>query len=200
MKGDHLPRHPGGDAEVIRRRFISTTPQLRCGINAHALLWLARPDASAAPQHRPRIAEPLAAAAASATRLFAWDPYRLHSGKRGPTWYAFGVASGRLVTLGPVAAATLAACDGTTTAAEVLAPLTPNERRRVRRALARLAEAGLVAVAEPDPRRGPLRVALERDVRDVGGRDAERAARARHAEGGEPDADLPSGESVPRIC
>lgn len=157
LRFDYTPRRSDAATEVIRRRFTSRTPQLRCGINAHALLWLSRPAAPVTPRSpaRPRLAEPLAPAAGSARRLFAWDPYRLGAGARRPTWYAYGAATGRLVSLSQVAAAAIAACDGATVTRELLAPLAPNERRRVRRALARLAEAGLVASADPFPPGGP---------------------------------------------
>lgn len=125
----------------IHRRFEPKAPQLRCGIHAHALLHLSA-GVSAAPP-----ATPVPAPLTQPLSTGPGDPLSL-TGKprREPTVIAFSLEHPTCVSIGPVAAAILRACDGHTRASDLLAALPRPARPRVRRVLRQLARLGLISV------------------------------------------------------
>lgn len=139
----------------IRRGFEPAAPQLRCGIHAHALLYLSSGDGVAPPSFPVRLAlnEPLSAAPGSAHRVFPWDPFSLADKPcRQPTALAFSLERPTCASIGRVGAAILRACDGRTRAADLLATLPRPARDRVHRVLRQLARRGLIAFPGPDGR------------------------------------------------
>lgn len=129
-------------AERVRDRFQSATPQLRCGIHAHALLALG----DLVPEHAPGAARAPASGALSrsvvAIRRFRRSPFAPR--RRSPTVLAYSLDMATPVELGPVASVVLSACDAGVNISDLLRPLTGGERRRVRRVFNALRRRGLI--------------------------------------------------------
>jgi hypothetical protein len=133
----------------VSRLGARLSPQLRCGISAHALVFLS----SGLPTQRPHLsigrtpASPLTCSPGVSFRMLRWDPESLKdktTPKPSATCYAFNLATSKLTRLGPLASAILQQADGRTQLAPILAGLGPSERQRVRRAVSRLAGLGLL--------------------------------------------------------
>jgi hypothetical protein len=154
--------------QIVQRRFASRVPYLRCGIDAHALLWLSEPDRFApAVSQIPSPADPLALASGAVHRSFSWDlgSLRTNRPRRHASRLAFSLEHGRVVSIGPVATVLLRACDGKTTIGELLRHVDTNARRRIRRTLDRLARHGIIRRDElsalpPTPNRSTALVGI----------------------------------------
>jgi Radical SAM superfamily len=150
VRYDHAPR---GDrrwlrqlAVRIRDHFAAEAPQLRCGIHAHALLWLGGPaGGSEAGRHDVPATGPLRARVV--VRRFGRSPVAPR--RRALTVLAYALDRRSPTEIGEVAATVLAACDAGVSVPALLAPLAAQERRRVRRVLAALVRRGLLAPPEP---------------------------------------------------
>jgi hypothetical protein len=153
----------------IERRFACGAPQLRCGINAHALIYLALAPSPAAVS--PAWTEPAptvtpALLPGTAVRRFSWDPDSLHRGQRPvrrPVTLAFSLERGRVMALGELAAALLRHSDGRTPVPDLLTGLDAPARRKVLRAFQLLAARGLLPPIAPlvPARTRPARVASQ---------------------------------------
>jgi hypothetical protein len=156
VRFDYLPRPALGFLRkmLVRVSRLGTrlAPQLRCGISAHALVFLASrlpTQCSQVPIERTP-ASPLSCCPGVSFRVLRWDPESL-KGKTpahaSATGYAFSLATSKVTRLGAVASAIVQQADGRTELAPILAGLDPSERQRVRRAVRRLTALGLLAPA-----------------------------------------------------
>lgn len=144
-------------AKRIRERFAPAAPQLRCGIHAHALLWLSseralRGMASAAPSAAPR--------GGISVRRFGRDPAAPR--ERAVAVLAYTLDRTSPLRIGEVAAAVLAAQRAGVPVEEMVRPLSAPERRRVRRLVRTLARSGLIeapCASAPGPRPVTARIA-----------------------------------------
>jgi len=127
----------------------SLAPQLRCGINAHALIYLA----SGRPTYIQRTAfphaptEPLTLADGVAWKVFGWDLDSLRkrgNPKKKTCCFAYALRQGRVLSLGALAATMLRYADGSTRVGDLLPALTDRERRRLRSALRSMAAQGIL--------------------------------------------------------
>jgi radical SAM superfamily enzyme YgiQ (UPF0313 family) len=131
----------------------SRVPQLRCGINAHALIFLASDYPAFVQKSVPsRIpAEPLRLAEGVTWRVFHWDPDSLRKGrapKKKDGCLVYTLRQGRVLSLGALAATMLRYADGSTRLSDLLPALTYQERRRVRSALRSMVLQGILAAAD----------------------------------------------------
>jgi anaerobic magnesium-protoporphyrin IX monomethyl ester cyclase len=156
---------------AYRRRLVlqaaafagARPPQMRCGIGAHALVYLARKGRATRERMREslRPAEPLMLAGDAAFRWFAWDPDSLRADgkpRRKPTCLAYSLAHAEVMSVGALASTMLRQADGETRLIELLQLLEPAERRRVRRVVEALSKRGLLASS--DSSHGAVRVTV----------------------------------------
>jgi radical SAM superfamily enzyme YgiQ (UPF0313 family) len=125
-------------------------PQLRCGINAHALIYMAHAErpVTAAPRPVATPAEPLTLAPGAVWREFAWDIDTLDNGvtpRRRRCCLAYSLLRGRPMSLGAITATILRHADGSTRLVDLLESLSSTERRRVRRAVGAMTARGLLS-------------------------------------------------------
>jgi anaerobic magnesium-protoporphyrin IX monomethyl ester cyclase len=153
VRFEYLPRR----AMAFRRRTVARiarlgerlTPQLRCGISAHALVYLASGRPTLRDGIRPAWApaDPLQRSSGIGRRRLRWDPESLAGDgrpRRCECHYVFDLSSGKIRRLGAVASTLLEQADGTTALALLMGGLSPSERRRIGRAVRRLVALGLL--------------------------------------------------------
>ena len=156
IRFDHEPRRStSGQNQLVARAAKlqrSQPPQIRCGASGHALVFLARGELSlpTAAKRTVRPADPLSLADGVACRTLQWSPDSLRQTakvRRQLATYAYRVSSNGVVELGPLASALVRYASAGATIRDLMAPLAPQERRRVRSALALLVRKGILAPA-----------------------------------------------------